>query len=112
MVLGIDMLLLILICYLIPQFAFIYFFNLHLGQGIILLPKLISKTGLLLSTLLITAIAAVNFVTSSHVLEAMGIANALNVRQKRGLPNSHNTTNVSLHYVPTTKYQLICMLLL
>lgn len=79
-----------------PQFAFIYFFNLHLGQGIILLPKLISKTGLLLSTLLITAIAAVNFITSSHVLEAMGIANALNVRQKRGLPNCHNTTNVSL----------------
>ena len=78
------------------QFAFIYFFNLHLGQGIILLPKLISKTGLLLSTLLITAIAGVNFITSSHVVEAMGIANALNIRQKRGLPNVEKTTDVSL----------------
>lgn len=88
------------LCYhatLFLQFAFIYFFNLHLGQGIIILPKLISKTGLLLSTLLIAAIASVNFVTSSHVLEAMGIANALEVRRKRGLPNAHahKTTNVS-----------------
>ena len=75
------------------QFAFIYFFNLHLGQGIITIPKLISKTGLLLSTLLITAIAGVNFITSSLVLEAMGIANAL---EKKGLLNIRKTTKVSV----------------
>lgn len=75
------------------QFAFIYFFNLHLGQGIITIPKLISKTGLLLSTLLITAIAGVNFITSSFVLEAMGIANAL---KRKGLLNIHKTTKVSV----------------
>ena len=40
------------------------------------MPKLVSRTGLLLSTLLLVCIAAVNFITGTHVLEAMGIANA------------------------------------
>ena len=40
------------------------------------MPKLVSRTGLLLSTLLLTSIAGVNFITATHVLEAMGIANA------------------------------------
>ena len=40
------------------------------------MPKLVSRTGLLLSTLLLTCIAGVNFITGTNVLEAMGIANA------------------------------------
>ena len=58
------------------QFAIVYFINLHLAQGIIIVPKLVSRTGLLLSTLLLVCIAGVNFITATHVLEAMGIANA------------------------------------
>ena len=86
------------------QFAFIYFFNLHLGQGIITIPKLISKTGLLLSTLLITAIAGVNFITSSFVLEAMGIANAL---KRKGLLNIRKTTKVSVIVFAKHEYYII-----
>ena len=68
-----------------PWFAFIYYFNLHLGQGIIILPKLVSRTGLLLSTLILTCIAGVNFITGTHILEAMGIANAwYRLEAKRG----------------------------
>ena len=88
------------------QFAFIYFLNLHLAQAIIILPKLISKTGLLLSSLMIAAIAGVNFITSSHVLEAMGIANALNVRQKRGLPSIHKNINVSTLEMSVQSYKI------
>ena len=70
------------------QFAFIYFVNLHLAQGIIIVPKLVSRTGLLLSTLLLACIAGVNFITATHILEAMSIANAcyrLETRRKESV---------------------------
>ena len=80
-----------------PQFAFIYFFNLHLGQGIIILPKLVSRTGLLLSTLLLTCIAGVNFITGTHVLEAMGIANACYRLEARRRKSETKELDVSDH---------------
>ena len=93
------------------QFAFIYFFNLHLGQGIIILPKLISRTGLLLSTLLITCIASVNFITSAHVLEAMGIANAysrLQSKCKTAILNVQGASDsVSIYYSHTSIWACI-----
>ena len=50
-------------------------------------PRIISRIGLLLSTLLLAAIVGVNFITASHILEAMGIANAcshLDSKQRAG----------------------------
>ena len=51
---------------------------------------------MLLSTLLIAIVAGVNFITSSHVLEAMGIANALESRRKAGLLNIQGNDDVSI----------------
>ena len=59
------------------------------GQAVIVLPKLVSRAGLLLSTLLLTCIAGVNFITTTHVLEAMGIANACyRLKDRRGKYNT------------------------
>ena len=84
------------------QFAFIYFFNLHFGQSMVILPKVVSKSGLLLSPLLMFIIVSVNIITSAHVLEAMGIANACSrlesIRRKTGVLNIQD---VSIHYSHT-----------
>ena len=63
------------------------------------IPKLVSKTGLLLSTLLLASIAGVNLITGSHVLEAMGIANAcyrLEARRRKSVTISKEMKDVSI----------------
>ena len=67
----------------IIQFAFIFLFNGAVGQAIIYLPKALSKAGLLLSILLLTAIAGVNYITAILVVEAMAIANAYSNMKQR-----------------------------
>ena len=82
---------------LLLQFAFVYMINGMFGQAIIILPKLVSRTGLLLSTLLLTCIAGVNFITTTHVLEAMGIANACYRLEERRGKSETKEMDVSIH---------------
>ena len=91
-----------------PQFAFIYFFNLHLGQGIIILPKLVSRTGLLLSILLLACIVGVNLITGTHILEAMGIANACYRLEARKRKSETEEMGVSNCMIASCRHA-ICM---
>ena len=78
----------------LTQFAFIFLFNGAVGQAIIYLPKALSKAGLLLSILLLTAIAGVNYITAILIVEAMAIANAYSKHEAKSEKWSPNSSSV------------------
>ena len=67
------------------------------------MPKLVSRTGLLLSTLLLVCIAGVNFITGTHVLEALGIANACYRLEMRRRESKTKELDVSAHIMNVTE---------
>ena len=89
------------ICTIRLQFAFIYFFNLHFGQSILVLPRVFSKTGLVLSALVVTAVAGVNCITTFYMVEAMAITNAcfrFESKRKTGLVNVRKFSDQEVSY--------------
>ena len=68
----------------LPQFAFIYIFNLIVGIGALTLPIAFSQAGLIIGTILMVVLCALAYVTATYVIEAMSVANALQ-RHRRAL---------------------------
>lgn len=67
-----------------PQFAFIYIFNLIVGVGALALPIAFSQAGLIIGTILMVILCSLAYMTTTYVIEAMSVANALQRhRQKR-----------------------------
>lgn len=60
-----------------PYTALLYIFNLIIGTGALTLPKAFHEAGWLFSTIMITFIALVSYITATFVIEAMAICNAL-----------------------------------
>ena len=68
------------------QFVFIYLFNLHIGIGLLALPKAFSEGGVVLGSILIIILAFVSYMTATYMIEAMAAANAyvkLEQREKK-----------------------------
>ena len=58
------------------QFVFIYLFNLHIGIGLLALPKAFSEGGMALGSILLIILAFVGYMTATYMIEAMDAANA------------------------------------
>ncbi|XP_072029333.1 LOW QUALITY PROTEIN: transmembrane protein 104-like [Amphiura filiformis] len=65
-----------------PWVGLIFVFNLIVGTGALTMPKAFGQAGLVLSGLIIIALAFMSFMTATFVIEAMAAANAI-IRYKR-----------------------------
>ena len=72
---------------MLPQFAFIYIFNLIVGVGALALPIAFSQAGLIIGTILMVILCSLAYVTATYVIEAMSVANALQ-RHRSGTDRS------------------------
>lgn len=57
--------------------GFVYIFNLIVGAGTLTLPKAVSGAGVLIAAVVFVVLAFLSFLTSTFMVEAMAIANAL-----------------------------------
>ena len=75
-----------------------YIFNLIIGVGALSLPKAFSQAGLALGTLLLFMLAFMSYMTSTFMVEAMAIANALfRFKKRSGLGESSKLSSLRPH---------------
>ena len=76
------------------QFVFIYLFNLHIGIGLLALPKAFSEAGMVLGSILLIILAFVGYMTATYMIEAMAAANAyVKLEQREKKESSENESS-------------------
>ena len=76
------------------QFVFIYLFNLHIGIGLLALPKAFSEAGMALGSILLIILAFAGYMTATYMIEAMAAANAyVKLEQREKKESSENESS-------------------